>query len=202
MAQTVYAAPTKAVEAVTDWTAVAQNTIGESGTLDASGHYGTEVCIQAFLDTTTAHTGTKFIVQVSANTTGDEDWQDYIEFVALIGTAATDAIEDDPLAATSTAIALTGHAFTVEGIWLAIEDGTLANSELVFEKSQTANEVVILDGTTNAHAVSTAMFNIAISKTVSIGFPVNRVRVIVDNSYDDNGSTLNYKVRATKVTGI
>ena len=193
---------TKAVEAITDWTAVAQNTIGESGTLDCSGHYATELCIQAFLDTTTAHTGTKFIVQVSSNTTGDEDWQDYTEFVALIGTAATDLIEDNPLAATSTAIALTSHALTVEGIWLAIEDGTLVNSELVFEKSQTTNEVVVLDGTTNEHALNTAIFNVAISKVIVLDASINRARVIIDNSYDDNGSTLNYKLRATKITAI
>lgn len=193
---------TKAVEAITDWTAVAQNTVGESGTLDCSGHYGTELHIQAFLDTTTAHTGTKFKIQVSSNTSGDEDWQDLTEFVALIGTAATDLIEDNPLAASSTAIALTGHALTVLAKWLGIEDGTLVNSELIFEVSQTANEVVILDGTTNAHAVNTAIFNLAMVKVIVLPFATNRARVIVDNTYDADGSTLNYKVRATKVTAV
>lgn len=193
---------TKAVESINDWTAVAQNAVGESATLNCAGHYATELNIQAFLDTTTAHTGTEFIVQVSSNTTGDEDWHDYNRFVALIGTAVTDLIEDNPLNAASTAIALTGHAYTVEAIWLAIEDGTLINSELVFEVSQTANEVVILDGTTNQHAQNTAMFNIAISEVIMLDASINRVRVVVNNTYDDNGSTLNYKVRATEVTGI
>lgn len=193
---------TKAVEAVTDWTAVAQNTVGESGTLDCSGHYATALNIQAALDSTTAHTGTKFIVQVSANTTGDEDWHDYTEFTALVGTAATDLIEDNPLAAGSTAIALTSHGYTTLGIWLLIEDGTLANSELVFESAQTTNEVTILDGTTNAHAQNTAMYNVAISEIIVLDASVNRARVIIDNTYDADGSTLNYKVRATKVTAI
>ena len=193
---------TKAVEAITDWTAVAQNTVGESGTLDCSGHYGTILNIQAALDTTTAHTGTRFIVQVSSNTTGDEDWQDYTEFVGLVGTAATDLIEDNPLAAAATSITLTSHALTVLAKWLLIEDGTLANSELVFEVSQSANAVVIKDGTTNEHAVNTAIFNVALSQVIMLDASVYRARVLVDNSYDADGSTLNYKVRATKITAI
>jgi len=193
---------TKAVEAVTDWTAVAQNAVGESGTLDCSGHYASELHIQAGLDTTTAHTGTKFVIQVSGNTTGDEDWETLTEFVALIGTAATDLIENNPLNAGETSLTLTAHALTVEGIWILIENGTLANSELIFVASQSANAVVALDGTTNAHAQNTAVFNIAISKVISLPFGTNRARLIVDNSYDVDGSTLNYKVRATKVTAI
>jgi hypothetical protein len=194
---------TKAVEQVTDWTAVAQNTVGESGTLDCSGHYGTILCIQAFLDTTTAHAaGTDFRVQVSSNTTGDEDWHDYTVFNALGGTAATDLIENNPLAAAATSITLTAHALTALGKWLAIEDGTLINSELIYEVSQSANAVVILDGTTNAHALNTAIFNIAISEIVLLDSSVYRARVIVNNTIVAAGSTLNYKLRATKITGI
>ncbi len=195
-------AVTKGVTAVTDWTAVAQNTVGESGTLDCSTHYGTILNIQAALDTTTAHTGTRFIVQVSSNTTGNEDWQDYTEFVGLIGTAATDAIEDAPLVATSTDITLTGHALTALAKWLFIENGTLVNSELIFEVSQTTNEIVILDGTTNEHVATTAIFDLALSQVVLLDSSVNRARVLVDNTYDTNGSTLNYKLRATEITGI
>ena len=194
---------TKAVEAITDWTAVAQNAVGESGILNCAGHYATELHIQAFLDTTTAHTGTRFKIQVSSNTAGDGDWQDLTEFVALIGTAATDLIEDNPLDAASVAIALTAHVLTALAKWLAIEDGTLVNSELIFEVAQDANSITILDGTTNAHAVSTAIFNLAMSHApIVLPFGTNRARVVVDNTYDTDGSTLNYKVRATKVTAV
>ena len=189
-------------KSIQEWTAVAQNTIAESATEDVSPNYGSMLYIQAFLDTTTAHTGTKFIVQASNADSGDEDWYDFTEFAELVGTAATDAIEDDPLAATSTAITLTGHALTVLGKWLGIEDGTLANSELVLEKSQTANEVVILDGTTNAHAVSTAIFNVAMVKSIFIPPEVARVRVIVNNAYDADGSTLNYKVGISEILAV
>jgi len=160
--------------------------------------------LQAALDTTTAHTGTKFVVQVASNATGDEDWQSFLEFVALIGTAVTDLIEDNPLAAHSTAIALTGQILSAAvglGSWLFIEDGTLINSELIFLASQSTNEIVALDDTTNAHAQNTAIFSIAISRVIQI--PINagmRARVIVDNSYDVDGSTLNYKLRTTQTT--
>lgn len=194
---------TKAAEAITDWTAVAQNTIVESGILDISGHYGTSLHIQAALDTTTAHTGTRFVIQVSSNASGDEDWEDLVEFIALVGTAATDLIEDNPLAAGSTSLTLTAHALTVEGIWILIEDVTLANSELIFVASQSTNAVVALDGTTNAHALNTAVFNVADSKVISIPWNAGlRARLIVDNSYDVDGSTLNYKVRAVKNTAV
>ena len=200
--QATQATVTKAVESITDWTAVAQNTIVESATLDCALHEKTLLHIQAFLDTTTAHTGTRFIVQVSSNTSGDEDWQDYTEFVGLIGTAATDLIEDNPLPAGSTSIALTGHALTVRGKWLAIEDGTLVNSELIFEVSSSANAVVILDGTTNAHAANVAIFNVALTQVVLIDASVNRVRVLIDNTYDSDGSTCNVRIRAGKVTSL
>ena len=191
---------TKAVEGLQDWTAVAQNTIGESATLDCADQFITELHIQAFLDTTTAHTGTKFKVQVSSNTTGDEDWQDLTEFSALVGTAATDLIEDNPLAAASTVIALTGHALTVLGKWLGIEDGTLANSELVFESAQATNSVTILDGTTNSHALNTAIFNVAMVKVIVLPAGTNRARVLVDNTVHAAGSSLNYKVRSSNIT--
>lgn len=190
-------------KSIQDWTAVAQNTIAESAVEDVSPNYGSMLYIQAFLDTVTAHTGTKFIVQASNADSGDEDWYDFgAEFVELIGTAATDLIENNPLAASSTAITLTGHALTVLGKWLGIEDGTLINSELIFEKSQTANEVVILNGTTNAHALNTAIFNVAMTKSIFIPPEVARVRVIIVNSYDTNGSTLNYKVGISEILAV
>ena len=184
----------KTAEQIQDWTAVAQNTIAKSDEFAVFNYHHALLHLQAALDTTTAHTGTRFIVQISGAVSGDEDWQDWAEFVALIGTAATDAIEDDPLAAGSTAIAFTGHALTVEGILLMIEDGTLANSELVMESAQTANEVVVLDGTTNAHAAGTVIFNVAMVQNITLPKSAVRARLVVDNTYDDNGSTLNYKV--------
>jgi len=194
--------PAKSTESVQEWTSVAQNTLSKSAEFDLSGVGSAVLHIQAGLDTTTAHTGTEFFAQTSGASSGDEDWHTHADFVALIGTAATDAIEDDPLAAGSTAIALTGHALTVLGKWLFIEDGTLANSELVMESAQTANEIVIIDGTSNAHAVGTDIFNVAMEQNITLPKSALRGRVIVVNTYDADGSTLNYKVRVSKATGV
>ena len=188
--------------ALQDWTAVAKNSIAKSAEVSLSSVHRSAMNIQASLNTTDAHTGTKFIVQTSAMSSGDEDWQDLTEFVALIGTSLTDVTEDDPLAAGSTAIALTTHGLTVLGKLLFIEDGTLSNSEIVMEVSQTANEVGILDGTTNAHALGTAIFNVAMTQNVSIPSTANRARLVVVNTYDSGGSTLNYKVIVSEVTGV
>lgn len=193
-------APTKTLAEIQNWTAVAQNTIVESTEYDCSAIDEAILGIQAFLDTINAHAaGTRFIVQVSHHATGDEDWQDLTQFIALAGTAATDLIENNPLNAAETSITLTGHAFTVEGIWIAIEDGTPANSELILEASQNANAIVALNGVTNAHAVNTAVFNIAISKSITIPYGVYRFRVVVDNSVVAAGSSLNFKLSICKV---
>jgi len=187
---------------INDWTAVAQNVIGESNEQDISDSLEATLVIQAALDTTTAHTGTKFIVQVAAAASGNEDWSNYAQFVGLVGTSATDLIEDNPLAAGSTSLTLTGHVLTVEGIWILIEDATLINSELIFVASQAANAVVALDATTNAHVQNTAVFNVALTKTISFPASIGRIRLLVDNTYDDNGSSVNYKASIIEATEI
>jgi hypothetical protein len=189
--------PQKTDTILNDWTAISQNTIVASVVMDMSEKSKYTMNIHAALDATDAHTGTRFIVQTSSVKEGNEDWYPHADFVALIGTAATDLIEDNPLAAGSTAIALTGHALTVEGILLFIEDATLVNSEIVLEASQTVNEVVILDGTENAHVLNTAIFNVAMSQKVDLPSNAMRARLVVDNTYDDNGSTLNCRVNVS-----
>lgn len=196
------AAPTMTPSQLDDWTAVAQNVLVESTNDDFSANHASILTIYAALDTTTAHTGTKFKIQTAGKATDDEDWADFDEITGLIGTAATDLIEDNPLAASATTITLTGHALTTEGVWLFIEDGTLINSELVYLKSQTANQLVLVDGTTNSHAQNTAIFNVVMTAVRYIPMGVGRIRVLVDNTFDDDGSSLNFKITVQEVTDI
>lgn len=208
-ATAVYAALTKAAASVTDWNACAVQTGEESGIISFTGNYAGAIMIQAFLDTTTAHEGTQFIVQVSFATSGDEDWADYTQFLGLVGTANSEAILDNPLAATSTTIdvADTGGGYETEpmGKWIAIEDGTLANSELVWLTDFAADdEFYILDGTTNEHAQGVLCYDIAFSRTVVLDMSVLRARVVINNGWDMDGtaSSLNYRVREAEVTVI
>ena len=204
------AALTITSSSVTDWTAVAEGAVAQSAVIDISGSYGTTIHVQAFLDTTDAHEGTEFLVQTSTNTTGNEDWTNYMPgFIDLVGTANSEAITNDPLAAGSTTITCadtTGYTVDATAMrWVAIEDGTLINSELVLQTGLTTNtSITCLDGTTNAHAAATVMWNVATSWSIRIPAGVgSRARIVVNNNYDADGtaSSLNYRVRKTVITG-
>ena len=197
-------------EAITDWTAVAQAAVGESGTIDLTPNYDTTLHIQAFLDTTTAHTGTEFVVQVSSNTTGDEDWEDFCRFTELVGTAVSITITNNPAAVGTTvftsATVVAGWAVANLPIrWCGIEDITLlVSSELMLQVGYVLNtSITVQDGSSLAHAVNSVIYSIAFSKTITLSMNAGlRARLVVNNDYDSDGSTLNYKVRATKVTGV
>ena len=193
----------KSVASITDWTAVAQNTVVHSGELDCSLMAAGHLAIQAFLDTETAHTGTEFIVQTSSTTTGDEDWNEWTRFVGLIGTANTESITNNPLAAGGASITVAATAGYTVGLLFAIEDATLINSELCMATAiVTDTSIAILDGVTNEHANTADLFNIALTQIVMLAPSVMRVRVVVNNGYDADGSTLNYKLRVCKVTSL
>jgi hypothetical protein len=193
----------KAVEQATDWTAVAQNTVVHSGELDCSLHAASHLAVQAFLDTTTAHTGTEFIVEVSSNTSGDEDWCEWCRFVALIGTAVKQDITNNPLAAAGVTVTIGATANFTVGLLVALEDATLVNSELVRITAVTTNtSVTLLDGVTNEHANTCDLYNLAMTQIVMLAPSVMRARVVVNNGYDADGSTLNYKLRINKVTSL
>jgi hypothetical protein len=193
----------KAVEQATDWTAVAQNTVVHSGELDCSLHAASHLAIQAFLDTTTAHTGTEFIVEVSSNTSGDEDWCEWCRFVGLIGTAVKQDITNNPLAAAGTSVTIGATANFTVGLLVALEDATLANSELVRITAVTTNtSVTLLDGVTNEHANTCDLYNLAMTQVIMLAPSVMRARVVVNNGYHAAGSTLNYKLRINKVTSL
>jgi len=194
---------TKSNEAtLTDWTAVAQNAVGESGELVLSDAYWADLMIQAFLDGETAHTGTRFVVQASFADSGDEDWADLFEFVGLIDASPlSEALTNDPLEAAGTTITMAATADFVNGAWHAIEESTLANSELFWQVAVTTNtSVTTKDGVTNEHAKNTVCYTQALSRTFRIDGAYSRARVLVDNTYDADGCTLDYKVRYSKVT--
>jgi hypothetical protein len=194
---------TKAVEAVTDWTAVAQNTVVASAIVDCLLHEASHLAIQAFLDTETAHTGTEFIVQVSSNTTGDEDWCEWTRFVGLIATANKEDITNNPLAAAGTSITVGSTTGYTVGLLFAIKDATLVNSELCIATVITTNtSITILDGVTNEHANTADLYNTALTQIVMLGPSVMRARVVVSNSYDSDGSSMVYKLRCNKVTSL
>jgi len=185
----------KNITVIQDWTAVAQNTVAKSSEIDLTKKDGGLLSIQAALDTATAHTGTRFIPQISFSASGNEDWVNLTEFVGLIGTANSEAITNNPLAAggvTITCASTTGYTTLAQRVF--IEDATLINSEIVIQNAVTTDTSIgLLDGVTNAHANTAVLYNVALLQVVSIPEGALRLRLIVDNSYDADGSTLNYK---------
>lgn len=204
------ATPAITSSVITDWTAVAEDATGESAVIDISVNYMTAIHIQAFTDMNDAHEGTEFIIQVSGMSSGDEDWSDFTKFIALVGDGDSEPIDDDPLGTATNTITVsdTGGLYETEpmGKWIAIEDGTLVNSELVWLTDFTSDtNLTIQDHTTNEHAVSTLLWDIAMSRTIIIPFGVGyRARVICNNGYDGDGtaSSLNWKVGKTVSTDM
>lgn len=197
---------TKSVAAVDEWAEVAQNAVREGATTDISACYEAALHIDVALSSETAHTGSKIAVEVSSNTSGDEDWTTLLSFIGPIGTANSEAITNNPLAAastTATCVSTTGLYDDDETRRIFIEDATVANSELCLLISHSANtSVTFQDGTTNEHAQNTLMYDIAQTYAISLPMWTNRVRVIYDNTYDVDGSTIHTKCRISKVTAV
>ncbi|MHA2065085.1 MAG: hypothetical protein ACXABY_11980 [Candidatus Thorarchaeota archaeon] len=197
---------TKTVAAVDEWESIAQNAVREGATVDVSNAYAAALHIDIALTSATAHTGTKISVQVSSNSTGDEDWSTLTEFIGPTGTANTENITNNPLAAgsfTATCASTTGLYDDDETRWIYIKDATIANSEMVWLVSHVAaTSVTWADGTANAHVQNTPMWDIADRFVVDIPIWVSRVRVHYDNTFDSDGATCDTACRVSAVTGL
>ena len=197
---------TKSVAAVDEWAEIAQDAVREGATTDVSGCYAATLHISYALTSATAHTGTKIEIQLSSNTSGDENWTTLTSFVTKTGTPDPEAQTENPLAVGQTVIncASTVGLYDDDGTrWIFIEDGTVANSEMMYLVSHVGNtSVTVQDGTTNEHAQSVNMFDIADVVAVELPITANRVRVIYDNTYDSDGATCHTLCRISKVTGL
>jgi hypothetical protein len=127
----------------------------------------------------------------------------------LVGTAGEELIDDDPWATDDKTTLVTSTTGYTTGIsdgpaqWIAAEDGTLTSSELMLMATAAANtSITVLDDKAASHANTVKLFSIAFSRGITIGIGHYRVRVIVNNTYDINGSTLNYRIRTTKTTAL
>jgi len=195
---------------VDDWTAVAAREIVGSTEIDCSANYETTLHLQAALTSTTANDGTKFIVQTSWNTTGDEDWSDYSTFTRLAGTVEVLTLDGDE-AAGQTTIADAADAIAGTGIWCMFKDDTIADSELVYISYVDTGYFIVLDGTTNAHATASSDFyaptaltdEIAFSMPIKIqGTNIKRARVVIDNNDDTTAASLMYKLSKAITTAL
>jgi len=200
-----YAAPTKSQSAVDEWAAIAQNSVREGATTDVSANYASALHIDMALTAATAHTGTKIEVQVSSNTSGDEDWTTLTSFIGPLGTANPEALGGaEGAGQTVLEVASTTGEYDADAIrWIFILDDTVADSEMCTLVSHVTNtSVTVQDGITNAHDASDTLYDIATNWTVTIPIEYSRVRILYDNTYDVDGSQVHTKSRISQVTGL
>jgi hypothetical protein len=205
---------TKAIAQVDEWQNVAALTgILEGATVDVSACYQASLHIAvAIVTAATVANGCEIRIQVSANTTGNEDWFDFTTFQGPIAAASasnTEAITNNPLTAGSTTItcaSTTGYTIPTgtDNGYRYIKDTTIANSEVILQTSLTTNtNIVILDGTANEHIQTIPMWNIVGLYTVQIPDTANRVRIIYNNTKDaTTGAAVDVMSRISKITAI
>ena len=189
---------------VQDWTAVASLAIVHSTEIDTSLNYETDLQLQASVTSVTAHDGTRFIVQISSLASGDEDWVDYLPgFIDLVGTG-TSAFLTTAAIAGQTNLIDTKDNISPTGIYMFVEDTTIANSEMVLVTNLNVGSVDILDGLTNNHDVTTTeMWIVATSRNIKIqGTNILRARIVVDNNFDVTGSAIAFKLAKTISTSL
>lgn len=196
---------TKGVAAVDEWAEVAQNAVREGATVDVSGNYSSILSIDVALSSGTTHTGTKVEVQISSNSSGDEDWTTLTSFISPTGTASSENPSgSEAIGQTVIEVASTTGFVADETRWIFIEDvGTVADSEMLLLVSAiTDTSITVQDGLTVAKDSSDVIFNIAQNYSIDIPFAANRVRVIYDNTFDSDGATVHTKCRISRVTGV
>lgn len=201
---------TMAGSAVDAWAEVAQNAVREGAVATLSDSYNSVLHIDVALSSTTAHTGTRVLVQVSSAAADDEFWTTIHDFITLVGTGVTEAITNNPLAAAGTQISvasLTGFTVATGGTLLAfLEDATPANSELVqiISTSVEAGDDLInlLDGVKREHANTAVLWSPAAAYAIELPMGTLRARVIYDNLYDADGSSVFTRARVTEVTAV
>jgi hypothetical protein len=195
---------TKSVASVDACQEITQNTVLEGTTVDISGCYESALHIDFALSNATAHTGTKIRVQVSSNTSGDEDWTDLYEFVSITGTTNLEVITNNPLAVGGTSITVTSTTGYTAGSWIFLEDvSTFANSEWCYVTVVTTNtSLTIIDGVTRQHAQNSILNSVAANYVVPLPIWAARARVVYDNTYDADGATVAVRARISKVTAV
>lgn len=197
------ASPTQGFTVVDEWEEIAQNAVRLGTVVNINPNYKTTIAIHYGLSSAVAHTGTKIEVQVSTNTTGNEDWTTYRAFTTLTGTPNLEAMGTEAIGQTVLEVTSTTGYVADETRWIFIEDNTVADSEMcLLVSAVTDTSVTIIDGTTNAHTSADTLNNIADTVIITVPVGYNRMRVIGDNTFDSDGATIHTKTTIVPVTAL
>jgi len=195
---------TKATTALDATQEIAQGAVIEGATTSVADAYDAVLQIWWALTTGTAHTGTKVIVSHSTDITGDEDWAELCSIIFGVGTTNLENVTTNVTAGDTKLVCASTSGYTA-GTRIFVEDANVfANSEWVFLTGITSNSsVTTMDGMTRSHTNTPVMNSVAGTVTpIAIPMATQRIRVIYDNSYDSDGSTVAIKSELVEVTAI
>ena len=141
------------------------------------------------------------IIEVSGNTTGNEDWTEMVTFKINAETAATTTL-DVEAAAAATVVPLTATAnFTTKGDKYFIKNGTIANSEIVRNNGYSDGvSITILDGLTNTQQNGVSIYTTVEQFAITLPDMCRRTRVLINNK--DADCDIVSRTRLSKVTDL
>lgn len=186
-----------------DWVEIAQNALTEGVTIDVSGNYDTPLVIQMALSTVTAHTGTKVIIEVSGESSGDDAWSELLPpFIELIATAKK--VNCDQNSSGSTLYVDSTTDFETKGDRYFVEDtNDVTKCEIVRNNGFSNDDyITTLDAITDQKDSDDDVFDTVAELPVYIPFGWSRARVLYDNTYDADGSTVHARVIGGKVIAL
>jgi len=187
----------------------------ETGTIDVSDAYSATLHIDCCISSTTAHTGTKITVQIASEAGVDDAWTTLTEFIGPIGTCTKSDFKAQEAAA-QTILDVTDPAtgnLDHHGKFIFLEDtATVAKSEIAYLIANTDDDgdtITVRDGITNQKETTSDVFtingeNLSPVGTYAVAVPASasQARVIFNNNYDIDGSTVHVRVRVSKLTAL
>jgi hypothetical protein len=194
---------TTAINVVDAWQVVTAATTVVGNVIDLTGAYGDScLYIEAAQIEAVAHAGGAGVkVQVSED---QRTWVDYTATTDLNLTADTAAVTTTVGAVTvdvNTVIDLTDATtgdFDVQGRAWFIKDGTIANSEVVFTKSNATHVVTMLDAVRVSHASGVSVYDRVDQFVVNLRQGISYARVVYRNG--DNDCDIATRARLNTVT--
>lgn len=207
---------TKSTEEVDAWAEIAQAGVRDGANVDLPDPYPAVLFIECALSSTTAHTGTKIVVQIGTDTgNANDNWTTLVEFVGVVGTAISTVLAaTEPIG--ETVLAITNPVTNNQDNdkkFKFIENIVAADSEIVYavaNSGDAGDTVTILNGLSHEQDVSTSIMydiddaNAEVISPHAISIPpsADRVRVIYNNNFDPDGSTVFTRARITKVVHV
>lgn len=193
---------TKTGTQVDEWAIVTAASMREGASSDIPDDIEVAIEVTICKVEAVAHDGEcEIIIEVSGNTTGDEDWTELVTLKINAETASTTTL-DVEAAATATTVPLTATAdFTTKGDKYFIKNGTIANSEVVRNNGYSDGvSITILDGLTNTQQNGVSIYTSVEQFAITIPAAYRRIRVLVNNL--DADCDVVSRTRIAKVTDI